>query len=57
MKKFAYLFTIGSTIQWSSETADTLKARLANDSIDTRVKVAEFVKRASAGHQIQTPHR
>lgn len=45
-RKYAYVFTIGSTLQWSSETEESLLKRV--DAVD-KVETQAFIWDASPG--------
>jgi hypothetical protein len=55
MKKFAYVFTCGSRVEWSSETPASLLVRLINEPDKVQYEVADFMKGADRGSFMRLP--
>ena len=55
MKKFAYLFTLGTKIVWSSENQVSLKHRLKNEPEWVRKEADEFIEKSKPGDFMQLP--
>ena len=55
MKKFAYLFTLGGRIVWSSENENSLMTRLAMVPKSVHEEVWEFIAHSTPGQHIQLP--
>jgi hypothetical protein len=51
MKKYAYIFTIGNSLQWSGETEQTLLKRGANE--DDKQMISDFIDHGSVGSFIK----
>lgn len=55
MKKFAYLFTLGGRIVWSSENENSLMTRMATEPKAVHEDVREFVDTSTPGMHMQLP--
>ena len=55
MKKFAYLFTVGGKIVWSSENQVSLQHRLKSAPQATRDMADDFIGDSTSGMHIQLP--
>ena len=55
MKKFAYLFTLGDKIVWSSETEVSLVNRMKSEPSAVREEVGVFIQFSKPGDHIQIP--
>lgn len=49
MKKFAYIFNVGSRIAWSGDTEEMLKNRIKKESKKVKTEVNNFIKNSQPG--------